>query len=745
MSAIAGISPTPSAAAATPVHGPRLRGIARVIAIGAWAALFLVCLASLLMSVYYTDLWFSTPYSEITQLAPDIEPEAIDESLKPFQEAIFDLGLTLELFARYFSVLRILAGLPYFLLSFAIVWRRSDRLMAVLFAMLLPLLGAAGTAYNPLWDWIPEGYPWHPALSGLLSALLLCGTTILFTFPDGRFVPRWTRWLALAIVPYALMSNFAPDESLLNPGNWPEALAVLPSVIFLGGGVYALVYRYRRDDDPVQRQQIKWFVAGALLIVLSWFVDYAVWEIYPLFSGGEALIQPGRPAVLWELFQDTLWYLAQFLFAVCIGISVFRYRLWDIDLVINRVLVYGSLTALTMLVYLGAVGAMGALFQGLADRWLFFLATGLVAILFEPLRRRLQRLANRLMYGERDDPYAVLTRLSKALETTPNPEDTLPALASQIGQALKIPYVEFRLEQNGEKRLAAAYGNPQPDLLSLPLAYQEEIIGSLRVARRARGEEFSPADQRLIENIARQAGAAAQSVRLHLQLLRSRAQIVSEREEERRRIRRDLHDELGPLMASQALMLAAARQKVRTDPSGAEDLVEQVAQRSQETVKEIRRLVHGLRPPALDQLGLVEALRDFARDFSPRAGPDDPAGNRLAVEISAPPDGLPELPAAVEVNAYRIALEGISNAARHAQAGRCEVRFRVEPGSAQGVTPAGLVVQIGDDGAGLPRLYREGVGLRSMRERAEEIGGRLSIESSQPGGTQITAWLPLSF
>jgi signal transduction histidine kinase len=406
-----------------------------------------------------------------------------------------------------------------------------------------------------------------------------------------------------------------------------------------------------------------------------------------------------------------------------------------------------------MLVYLGAVGAMGALFQGLADRWLFFLATGLVAILFEPLRRRLQRLANRLMYGERDDPYAVLTRLSIALETTPNPEDTLPALASQIGQALKIPYVEFRLEQNGEKRLAAAYGSPQPDLLSFPLAYQEEIIGSLRVARRARGEEFSPADQRLIENIARQTGAAAQSVRLHLQLLRSRAQIVSEREEERRRIRRDLHDELGPLMASQALMLAAARQKITTDPAGAEDLVEQVAQRSQETVKEIRRLVHGLRPPALDQLGLVEALRDFARNFTPDTGPgtgpdssaSDPAGNGLAVEISAPPDGLPELPAAVEVNAYRIALEGISNAARHAQAGRCAVRFRVEAGSAQGVTPAGLVVQIGDDGTGLPRLYREGVGLRSMRERAEEIGGRLTVESSQPGGTQITAWLPLSF
>ena len=741
MSAITNLSPSPTQPAATPVHGPRLAGIWRTLAIAAWAVLFLICLAALLMSVYFIDLIQSTPYSEITRLLPDYNPLEIEATLKPFQEAIASLGLTLGLYSRYFSVLRLLAGLPYFMLSVAIILRRSDRLMAVLFAALLALLGAAGTAYNPLWHWIPESYPWHPALSSLLSALLLCGAIILLTFPDGRFVPRWTRWLALAIVPYALATNFAPEDSLLNPYNWPGALAFLPPVVFLGGGVYALVYRYRREADGVQRQQIKWFAAGALLIVLSWFIDYAVWEIYPALSGGEMLVQAGRSAVLWELFQDTLWYAAQLLFAVCIAISVFRYRLWDIDLVINRVLVYGALTALTMLLYLAAVSAMGALFQGLAEHWTFFLATGLVAILFEPLRRRLQRAVNRLMYGERDDPYAVLTRLSGALETTPNPEDILPALASQIGQALKIPYVEIRLEQDGEKRLAAAYGDPQTDLLSFPLAYQEETIGSLRVARRARGEEYSPADKRLIESIARQAGAAAQSVRLHMQLLRSRAQIVSEREEERRRIRRDLHDELGPVMASQALMLAAARQKIATDPQSAEELVEQVAQRSQETVKEIRRLVHGLRPPALDQLGLVEALRDFVRDGSV----DGLVGNGLVVEISAPPDGLPELPAAVEVNAYRIALEAISNAARHAQAKRCRVSFQVEQSSTRSVNPPALVLQVRDDGLGMPRLYREGVGLRSMRERAEEIGGRLSVESEQPGGTQIRAWLPLSF
>jgi signal transduction histidine kinase len=177
------------------------------------------------------------------------------------------------------------------------------------------------------------------------------------------------------------------------------------------------------------------------------------------------------------------------------------------------------------------------------------------------------------------------------------------------------------------------------------------------------------ADRRLIENIAQQAGVAAQSVRLYTQLLRSRAQIVNEREEERLHIRRDLHDELGPILASQSLKLAAARQMIRSAPEQAEGLVDEVTQQSQETVTQIRRLVHGLRPPALDQLGLVEAVRDFIH----HSGSDEFNGQGLVFEISVPPEGLPELPPAVDVYAYRIVLEALSNTARHAQAGRCTV------------------------------------------------------------------------
>jgi signal transduction histidine kinase len=333
------------------------------------------------------------------------------------------------------------------------------------------------------------------------------------------------------------------------------------------------------------------------------------------------------------------------------------------------------------------------------------------------------------MYGERDDPYAVLTHLSGALETTLDVQQVLPVLARTIGQTLNIPYVAILLDANGVEQLAAAYGTPSTDLLSFPLVYQGEWIGSLQLAHRAPGEEFSRVDQDLIENIARQAGSAAQAVRLNAELIRSRAQIVNEREEERLRIRRDLHDELGPILASQGLKMTAARQLIRSKPDKAEGLLDDMIQQSQQTVADIRRLVHGLRPPALDQLGLVDAIRDLV------SHDEDHSDNGLVIEFSTPVGNLSDLPPAIEVNAYRIVLEALQNTRRHARAHYCLVKFEVDPDS--------LVIQISDDGVGLPGEYRAGVGLRSMRERAEEIGGRLSVESVSPHGTKITAWLPL--
>lgn len=477
----------------------------------------------------------------------------------------------------------------------------------------------------------------------------------------------------------------------------------------------AFVYRYQHSDS-FQRQQIRWIVWGASASAVGLMLQ-VVPTLFELSASTRVL-------------QDFLLYPLGQLLKACLPLSIafaiLRYRLWNIELILNRVLVYGSLSVLTMLGYLGTIFVLHVLFTGLSNPVISFLAAGVLAILFEPLRQRLQRAVNRWMYGERDDPYAVLSRLVGTLERTPATNEVLPAIAETIGHSLKIPYVAIWLDQDDAENLAASSGSETTDLVSFPLAYQGETIGRLEVARRAPNEEFSKADLHLIENITQQAGAAAQTVRLHAELVRSRAQIVNEREDERLRIRRDLHDELGPMLAAQGLKLSAARQMMRTKPEKAESLVDEVIQQNQQTVADVRRLVHGLRPPVLDQLGLVDAVWDLARNH----------GGRPALEIMLTSDRLPHLPAAVEVNAYRILLEAWNNAIRHAHASRCLIKFQAEQNM--------LVISIQDDGVGMPKEYRAGVGLRSMRARAEEIGGGLSVDEVQPHGTRITARLPLS-
>ena len=616
-----------------------------------------------------------------------------------------------------FAVGFVLAGEILFTLlclgvASVIFWYRSDDWMALFSALIitmilvglsLPMVAFGDTLNNTEYIlWIDIWF----ALS--FGSLIL----FFYLFPGGRFVSRLSLGLAIILGLWLTLGLFNP--SLLM---WyqPRLTYIALGLGWVATGVAALVHRYRQSES-FQRQQILWIVWGAAASALGLML-----QIFPrLFN-----MSPST-----RLLYDFVLYPLGQVFKACLPVSIafaiLRYRLWNIELVLNRLLVYGSLSVLTMLGYLGTVFIMQALFTGLSNPVISFFATGVVAVLFEPLRRRLQRAVNRMMYGERDDPYAVLTRLASTLQSTPTTDEVLPSIAQTIGHSLKIPYVAILLDQDGEEKLTASFGVEASDLVSFPLVYQGETIGSLHVARRGPGEEFSEEDRRLIENIAHQAGAAAQTVRLNAELIRSRAQIVNEREDERLRIRRDLHDELGPMLASQSLKLAAARQVIRTQPEKAEKLVEEIGQQSQQTVADIRRLVHGLRPPVLDQLGLVEAVRDLARY----------AGSDLTIEVSAPENALPKLSAAAEVNAYRIVLEAVTNAVKHAHAKHCTIEFEIEPDL--------FVIHIQDDGVGMAKEYRAGVGLRSMRLRAAEIGGRLGIDSVQPHGTHIIARLPLS-
>ena len=350
----------------------------------------------------------------------------------------------------------------------------------------------------------------------------------------------------------------------------------------------------------------------------------------------------------------------------------------------------------------------------------------------QPARERLQQAVDRLIYGERDDPYAVVSRLGQGLEATVSPGAVLTIVAETVGQALKLPYAAVELTRDDRVIASVAVGSPRGDLERLPLVYQGETLGALVLAPRSPGEVFGSADRRLLEVLARQVGVAAHAARLTDDLRRSRERLVAAREEERRRLRRDLHDGLGPILAAVTLKLGAAANVVERDPTTAQAFLVELLTEVRRIRGDIRRLVDDLRPPALDELGLAGAIRGGVRDV---AGSGNAAGTVISIEI---PNSLYALPAAVEVAAYRITLEAVMNVSRHAAARACRVRVELD----RSVEPL-LALLIEDDGRGLPADYRAGVGLLSMRERATELGGQCIIEPRPNGGTRVQAWLPL--
>ena len=564
------------------------------------------------------------------------------------------------------------------------------------------------------WVWIP--------------ATILPVTFLLLLFPNGRLLSSrwrpvaWAAGLGIAATTLGIALHPRPPIELVPPSN-PFGIAggagaldlmLSGAYVLIGVGIIgsmtALVIRFRRSHG-VEREQLKWLVYASGLVILLGLV-----------FGVLSVIWPTDPVVFELGIIASL--MSMSLVAVAMGIAILRYRLYNIDRLINRTLVYGALSAGVVAVYVLLVGSLGAVFQSSGNFALALIATGLAALLVQPLRERLQRAVNRLMYGERDDPYTVLSHLSQQLKTTLAPTAVLPSITEAVARTLKLPYVALALNQDNRLEIAATYGLPSGAPLQLPLVYQAETVGRLYVAPRAPGESFTPSERRLLEDIALQAGVAAHAVRLTLDLQRARERLVTAREEERRRLRRDLHDGLGPQLASMTLTVAAARELLRHDMGAADTLLQELAGHTQAAIADIRRLVYALRPPALDDLGLVPALREQAEHYN-QAG--------LRITISAP-DHLPPLPAAVEVAAYRIVQEAITNVVRHARARTCTVRL---------ILNEALEVEIKDDGVGMPVGTRAGVGLTSMRERTAELGGTCEIEPAAGSGTSIRARLPL--
>ncbi len=633
-------------------------------------------------------------------------------------------GLSVQGYGALLFGLRLGGALLSAGLAGLIFLRRPDDWMALQGALTLLIWGV--NASELLFPLDERG----PALRLLGQTLGTMGTvqlTLFFSlFPSGTFVPRWTRWAAplwaLAVPLLDLLPLVVPPSPALG------RLTSLALDAWMATLVLAQVVRYRRTSGPAQRQQTKWVLAG----VVTAFGGFALLDALRLAT---VALAPARvpplalPAL--ALVHAALMPLVPLAF----GMAILRARLYEIDLLISRALVYGALTV-------GLIGGstllasgLGALLHSRGDLLTALLAAALAGALFEPLRARLQRAANRLLYGERDDPYAVVARLGQQLAAALPPDQLLPAVAQTVREALRLPYAAVELAgAPGAQPLAQ-------NLVCFPLVHQGEPVGRLLLAPRHGERDFGPADRRLLADLARQVGAAAHAVRLHADaqrlaadLQRSREQLVAAREEERRRLRRDLHDGLGPVLAALALQADIARDLIDSDPQEARALLGELTAQAQGTVAEVRRLIYALRPPALDEFGLVGAIRAYA------AGA---ALGGLPVALDAP-DPLPPLPAAVEVAAYRIAQEALSNVARHARAAGCVVRLRACAASGQG-PGAGpvLVIDITDSGIGIDPQAPAGVGLSSMRERAHELGGDCLIGPADGGGTTVHATLPL--
>lgn len=620
-------------------------------------------------------------------------------------------------------------------LAFLLFRRKPRDRMALYVSFYLLVYGVA--AAGPLGAL--EGSPrMTESLTILAEAVLLTTPTItlLLVFPSGHFVPRWTVWVSvLSLVwivgAFELISHPPASSDLLSLAGVLASLLAWSIV-----GFYGLIYRYRRVSDLVERQQTKWVVLG-----MGTFFALTALTLIPYLVNQAAPRDAPHP--LWALLLGPVWWFSLNLLPLSLSIAVLRYHLFDVDLIINGALVYGMLTFLTIVIYILTVGLLGVLFQSVQQPVTAFVATALVAVLFQPLRERLQRAVNRLRYGERDDPYTVLSRLGQRLEMTLAPEAVLPTIVETVAQTLKLPCVAIALKEGDGLKIVAAYPPTATPVLHkegcpakrnspggevLPLAYQGETIGQLIFAPRAPGEPFNPPEQRLLQDITHQAGVAAHAVLLTAALQRSRERLVTTREEERRRLRRNLHDGLGPQLASQTLTLSAARTLLRNDPEAADALLVEAIHHAQSTITEIRRLVYDLRPPALDDLGLVAALRAQATQY-------EPGGTRLTVVA---PERPGPLPAAVEVACYRIAQEALTNVIRHAHARTAEIRL-----SLTSAKPPCLELEIIDDGIGLEVDHRLGVGLTSMHERAEELGGTCIIERRRGDGTRVYVRLPL--
>lgn len=557
--------------------------------------------------------------------------------------------------------------------------------------------GTAVAAWLSIWGYVPY--------------LVLWGLVPMHV-PDGRLTSaRWhtVRRVTVALIAAQTVARmFAPVDSdavpgLHNPlavpsGQWLNVGTLLTSfAVLLGAGVCGVVavWRRLRRSTGTQRAQLQWLTFGAACLV------------------GSALVG----AVTSGTRSDAALAVGMLLLVGSIAVGVVRHRLFDIGTALSRTVVYSLLTAFLLLAY--AMTVVGADSLGTGRR-VTYAVVAIAALVAAAARDQLQRLVDRLLFGERRDPYAVLRRMYGRLDLAAGPVDALGQLAEGLRAALKLPYVGVEALDG---RLPAIHaGVTGAEAERLPATDRSEVVGTLVVGRRYPGERFTASERAVLADVARHAGTLLGSASMFHDLLHSREGLVVAREEERRRLRHDLHDSIGPRLAAMAMQLDSLTDRLVSRDAELAGRAANLGDQMRETVRDVRHVVEDLRPPALDDLGLVPALRQLF----------DPYASVVSVEAV----GLPPLPAATEVAAYRIAAEAVTNALRHSGCRTCALWLRTDG--------PWLVVEVRDDGRGVAAAVAPGVGLQSIRERAGEVGGRLELTDTEGGGTTVRARLPVA-
>jgi len=543
------------------------------------------------------------------------------------------------------------------------------------------------------WTWLP--------------ALLLPMLVLPPLYPSGRPTSRFWAWhirvslVGIAILVLATMTNQGAMDDVVRsarlpwdaPAWWAWTTGLLAAAILVPAMAVCLVGTVVRATRArgAERAQLVWLVCvvGAMLATVFLPVDY-------LFGIAYAFVP------------------------IAVVVGVLRYRLLGIEVVVRRTLLYAPLTLLVALTVGGLTTVLARLVPN--GPLPLVLASAVVAVLVFPVAGRLRRLVDRFVLGERADPLAAVDRVGAGLEVAS--DDPVRSMLEAVAVSTGSSYAAVH---DTEARLVSRVGEPVEGQASIQLRHGGETIGSMSVGPR-RGETTVLArDARVLESLAPHLAVVVRSRRLTEDLARERERVVAATLSERERLRQDLHDGLGPSLSGIALGLEAAEHALGRDPGTTRDLLQRTRTEVEGAVREIRRVLDGLRPSALDRHGLADAVREMASGL----GLGGPGGPAFALEA----DDLPPLAAPVEEAAYRIVAESLTNVVRHAGARTCCVRL--------GRSDGDLCVAIRDDGEGIPELRTDGVGLESMRRRASDIGGRIRIDIVPPHGTVVTARLPL--